>query len=465
MASSVDPAALKNCESACLVSLTGSARSSAAAMLVQKLLDEAILPHRNESARKKNVGDATRAKLQKATAALLADLTNLARPGRQSEVPLAGAHGMSRSHFSSAELGFGYDIFVQVVGGLEAEGLLARRVGYPRWGAPRGQKDGMATCFLMTELLLERAAAAGVLLDDWATHWTLKPFIVSGNSKRLELRAQRKAAKGAKLPSVGLPVDLSEPRAAELDAQIARINRFLLAQNIDGLSFRGLRRIFNDGDQPDFSWNKGGRFYTISGGQAYERWSSDVRQRLITIDGERVAEVDLRASHLTLLHGLAGQPMETTQDPYTISGLPRTVVKLWIAQAIGSSNPRPSQWSKKSRDGYAEALPGCWLADDYPIAEVRAAVTNRHPLLIDLKALGYSTLDLQYHEAEILRLAMEHLMFERDIPVLPIHDALIASHGAAGAVEDYLKCAFKEYVEDVTGRECLVVPQVSVKQP
>lgn len=451
-------------ENACPISLLGTARSPAAEGLVQQVLDAVILPHRGASERKKQVGDVTMLKLQTATTALLADLMNLARPSRRTNSPLAGAHGMSRSHFPSGKLGFGYDIFTEVVGALEAEGLLRRRVGYPRWGAPMGEKQGAATCFDITDRLIGMAAAAGVTTGDWEAHWTLRPSSVGEDGKRLELRAKRKTWRGDKLPSVELPVDLSDPKAAELDAQIERINRFLLSQDIDGLTFQGLRRIFNDGDQPDFAWNKGGRFYSIPGGQAYEQWNADDRQDRIIIKGEAVTEVDLRASHLTLLHALSGHPFDPSKDPYFIKDLPRLVVKLWVAQAIGLSNPTAKQWSRKSREGYSEALPGSWLEDDYPIRTVAGAVKKKHPLLIDLQSLGFSTLDLQYREAEILRLAMKQLMFAQGIPVLPIHDALIVPRSRTAEAERCLKDAFKKYVEGVTGRPCSVVPNVTLKE-
>jgi hypothetical protein len=431
---------------------------------VQQLLDEVILPRRAASGRQKQAGDATRLKLRTATTALLAALMNLARPSRKSNGPLAGAHGMSRSHFQSGKLGFGYDIFTEVTRALEAEELLVRRVGYPRWGAPKGQNQGATTCFHVTDEMLALATSSGVSTHDWEDHWTLRAEPSADQAvTRLELRAKRKSERGEKLPAEVLPVDLSCPRPAELDAQIERINVFLRSQDVDGLSFLGLRRIFNNGDQPDFAWNKGGRFYSIPGGQAYERWNADLRQRLITINGERVVEVDLRASHLTLLHALSGHPFDPSQDPYFVKDLPRLVVKLWVAQTIGSSNPRPFQWSRKSQADYEEERPGQWLQDAFPIREVGAAVTDKHPPLIGLRSLGYSTLDLQYHEAEILRLAMEQLMFAQGIPVLPIHDALIVPRTRAEEAEWCMKEAFKGYVEGVTGMPCLVVPNVTLK--
>ncbi|ANK12764.1 hypothetical protein A9D12_07205 [Erythrobacter neustonensis] len=372
---------------------------------------------------------------------------------------------MSRSHFRAGSLGFGYDMFIEVTRALEVKGLLVRRVGYPKWGAPKGERQGAATCFLMTDALWRLAGALGVTSGDWEDHWTLKPHqVLGGDQKRVELRKRRKLIRGVKQPSEALSVDLSDPRASELDAQIERINQYLLGQDIDGLAFHGLRRIFNDGDQPDFAWNKGGRFYSTLGGQAYERWNADLRQRLISIKGKRVTEVDLKASHLTLLHALADEPFDPSEDPYEVEDLPRIVVKLWVAQAIGASNPGARKWSKTSQAHFAEERPGQRLEDQFSIREVAAHVKAKHPLLVDVGVLGHSTLDLQFHEAEILRLAMERLMFTHDIPVLPIHDALIVPQTRTQEAARCLKEAFRDYVEGVTGRSCPLVPNVTLKE-
>lgn len=452
-------------EDACPIALLGGPTSPEAQRLVQTLMDDVVLPYRLTLGHSKNAGGATISKLTTAAEALLADLCSLTRARSSSGSRVAGAHGMSRSSFSSkGHLGFGYDIFSQVVRALEGEGLLTRKTGYPKWGAPPGERTGTATCFNLTEKMIELAVTHEVLLDDWSDHWTLKTSRGATVGRPvILLRAKRKTIKGEKQPAKSLPVDWSNARVQAIEEQMQRINAYLQSQKIDGLAFTGLRRIFNNGDQEDFDWNKGGRFYSMADGQSYERWPARYREALLTINDEPTTEVDLRASHLTLLHALTGEKFDPSDDPYHIEEYPRIIVKLWVAQAIGSSNPRPSQWSKKSKADYEEERPGCDLQVDFPCREVGAAVKNKHSLLVDLGFLRLSTLDLQYHEAEILRRAMEKLMFERGIPALPIHDALIVPQSFAGGAEDCLKLAFEEHVEDVTGDGCLVVPNVTLK--
>lgn len=452
-------------EDACPIALLGGPRSPAAHRLIQTLIDDVVVPYRLTLGHSKKPGEATISKVRTAVEALLADLFSLARARASSGLHVAGAHGMSRSNFSSkGHLGFGYDIFSQVVRALEGEGLLTRRIGYPKWEAPRGERTGTATCFSLTAKMIDLADAHEVLLDHWSDHWTSKTSrgaITSG--PLVSLRAKRETIRGEKQSAKSLPVDWSNPKVQAINGQMERINAFLQAEQIDGVAFAGLRRLFNNGDQDDFDWNKGGRFYSARGGQAYEFWPARYRQDLITINGELVTEVDLRASHLTLLHALRGEAFDPTDDPYKTDEFPRIIVKLWVAQAIGSANPRPKQWSRKSKADYEKERPGCWLQEDFPIREVGSVATIKHPLLVDLRNLGLSTMDLQFHEAEVLRLAMEKLMFQCGLPVLPIHDALIVPRPHTELAEGCLKAAFEDYIEEVTGKPCLVVPNVTLK--
>lgn len=453
-------------ERACLIALSGQPTSPEAQELVTSLLDDVVLPHRLTLGHSKRAGAVTIEKLRTATQALIADLMNLARPIGEGGSPVAGAHGMSRNDFpSKGRLGFGYDIFHQVVGALEAKRLLTISVGYPRWGAPEGEKTGSATCFCLTDAMFELARVHGVEVADWMKHWTLRATLgASTGMAFVELRTKRTGDFwSTKQPPKSMRVDFSDPKVLRLQNQMQRMNDFFRSQRIDGFTFGGLRRIFNNGDQDDFDWNKGGRYYSVPGSQAYERLPARRREGLITINGEPVKEVDLRASHLTLLYALTGRTFDPVRDPYDIEDWPRIIVKLWIAQVLGSSNPKPTLWSRTSNADYAAERPDSDLGQDFPIREVGAAVTNKHPLLIELRVLKMTTLDLQYHEAEILRLAMEKLMFEQGVPVLPIHDALIAPRSRTAIVEDCLKLAFREYVEGVTGAECLVEPNVTQK--
>src|SRR4029077_3184664 len=122
-------------------------------------------------------------------------------------------------------------------------------------------------------------------------------------------------------------------KALELEQQVRSLNEFLDRFDLRGGSHRGYVRIFNQGDDPAFNWNKGGRLYS-QGDQSYQRLKQTERLRM-TIHGEEVVEIDIRASYLTIYHAHYGAPLDPDpeRDPYDLPGLgaeARNVVKLWF---------------------------------------------------------------------------------------------------------------------------------------
>jgi hypothetical protein len=63
----------------------------------------------------------------------------------------------------------------------------------------------------------------------------------------------------------------------------------------------GFTRNFNNR-----SWKKGGRLYSVGGG--YQRLSEKKRLEM-TINGEAVVEIDIKASFLTIYHARLGVPL------------------------------------------------------------------------------------------------------------------------------------------------------------
>jgi hypothetical protein len=378
-------------------------------------------------------------------------------------------HGVSPKDFCSKTLGFARSIFLEVTNHMSGAGLLRVTKGAPRWHPAFDGfvvKGGDLTTYRLTPRALALAEERGIRLTDWATHWRLKGD-QSAPTKTCEqllvLRSTRKRVAGRKQDTRSLPIDQSDKRAGEIVRGIKALNDFLAKQDIGNIAFPGLRRIFNDGDQSNYGWNKGGRYYSLPGGHSYEVRPSEWRRTVITINSEAVDEVDLRASHLTLLHALLGKAFDTQQDPYDLPDFPRAAVKIWVSQAMGASNPWPRKWSARAQAEYEEERPGRWLEDEYSIREIGAYVTARHPLLEELRVCGLGPLDLMFHEAEILRLAMEDLMLTQGIPVLPMHDAIIAPRSALKEAQSALERAFAAHIKKVTGHPSLVVPKVTFK--
>lgn len=94
-------------------------------------------------------------------------------------------------------------------------------------------------------------------------------------------------------------------------------------------------------------------------------------------------------------------------------------------------------------------------------AKVRTAGIARYPFLGDLPSLGIASLDLMYHEAEIIRLAMEDLMDNHGIGFLPVHDALMVAKGNETIAAEALGSAFTRYFRDILGKANPPVPRIS----
>jgi hypothetical protein len=112
-------------------------------------------------------------------------------------------------------------------------------------------------------------------------------------------KASRRDAYGKKLHGA-LMKFTHTVASSHLEADMRELNAFLDEQDIDGGIHRGYVRIFDNGDDPNFEWNWGGRLYSQpSGTKNYQQLKSTQRRKM-TINGQPVAEVDIRASFLTI---------------------------------------------------------------------------------------------------------------------------------------------------------------------
>jgi hypothetical protein len=105
------------------------------------------------------------------------------------------------------------------------------------------------------------------------------------------------------------------PHTEHLEANVRELNSFLDAFKYEGGRHHGYTRIFNRGDAEDFDWNKGGRLYG-QGEKTYQQLPEEKRLEM-TINGEPVAEIDIKASHLTIYHARFAEPLEGAQPILT----------------------------------------------------------------------------------------------------------------------------------------------------
>lgn len=93
----------------------------------------------------------------------------------------------------------------------------------------------------------------------------------------------------------------------------------------------------------------------------------------ITINGEPVAEADLRASHLSIMHGLLGRALPDLKDFYHFPGVPRTVIKAWITATLGKGSP-VVRWAPRA----AAQEP---LVQHYEPRQVGGLICDRDPFM------------------------------------------------------------------------------------
>lgn len=419
---------------ALIMPLLGGPKSPAAEAAVEALFQEVVRP-RMEG---KQQRPSSLKKAWDALGALLSDLCRYRLHMRD------GKHGVAPKDFPAAELGFGRTAFMLVKDALSDAGLIRLKNGWNFTGegfdGAIARYGGSVTIFRLASSLVERL---GDLCGPEARqHWFHGSPKVRPTESLLSLRS-RKDASGV---ATELPYSVSEPGVANLIRRLEELNAFLLGR-VEGVAFGGLRRVYNDGDLPQKRWRRGGRYYSRKGAERYELMGEFGRVETILLDGEIVGEVDVRASHLAVLHGVLGLPFDPGRsDPYACGNVHREAVKAFLTASLGLGHLNLKRWSLRSKDAYEEKTGGRKLNEDYIVEEVRSAVLDRYPCLDRIEELGINSLDLQWHEAEVLTLAIESLM-ARNVPSLPVHDALLVPEAKLEEAKAALRRAFATHFE------------------
>lgn len=272
--------------------------------------------------------------------------------------------------------------------------------------------------------LLRLLSVSGITKYNVLHHFTQplpeRPLVLRAPSTRLN----RDKTKGKILTYV----ETDQTRAIE--NEIISLNAFMAGHPITGGSHSGYRRIFNNGTVNDYHWNKGGRLYSICH-DSYQSMDKRRRPRM-TIAGSSTSEIDVRASYLTVLHGLMGMPFDVESDPYDISSmiasphgpdLTRKAVKAWAVVTLGNGKHIKS-WPVDTAQAF-EAGTGLALRSSFPINTVRQSMIDKHPVLAGWGGTGISWADLMFHESQAMLSAMITLMNENNAPSLSVHDSLI----------------------------------------
>jgi hypothetical protein len=213
-------------------------------------------------------------------------------------------------------------------------------------------------------------------------------------------------------------------------------------------------RIFHNGDNPNFLWNMGGRLYSQHFKDSYQVMSGEERLKM-TINGEPVAEIDIRASYLTIFLSMHGIQLPEG-DPYALPGLGpelRDAVKKWMVATFGNSKPIV-RWPKRMLQRSPELR-------QHRVSTIAKAALTKYPTL---KAWGqplrnrtHGWADLMWMESNVMQSTMLELKREHRMPSLSVHDSLIVPAHSAETARAVLEAKFQSQRE--------VIPQLKINWP
>ena len=345
-----------------------------------------------------------------------------------------------------------YRTFIALIAALEGMMLIEKQTGMQRLTRnhfdPSGKPlatIGIATRFKATQGLKEILAEAGIKPEHVNSH-----FRQQLPAYPITLKAASRRQGGEKIRGKQMRF-VRTTRTDQLSDEVKLLNEFLDQFSLEPFLFSGFKRTFNEGDTNNFDWNKGGRLY-CQGSFNYQTEKSNSRLHM-TIDGEPVVEIDVRASYLTVLHGLLKKPFNPQQDPYEVDGIPRPLAKAWTVSTLGSLK-HLGRWPARLSSEYEEEY-GVKPSKLAAVWQVQKAMETKHPTLKDWGELSVTWADLMFHESEAMLGAMERLR-TMGIPSYPVFDSLIVRHRD----EESAKWALKSSYKDTVGIE----PELGVKK-
>jgi hypothetical protein len=402
-------------QAAIYATLRAHATSDAAKALVVKLAamveDHGIRTGSRKYRRKNTAG-----KLEYATGAFLA---NLLRP-LGTEEPNGGwvyRSGHAKSFTGGA---VSHRTFTQLVDGLTELGLLDHVDGHRVSSEPE-DTGKFAARFRATPALLSLCTEQGVEPTAGPDHFE---FEYDLPRRPIELRAEKVSSFYRDTKPVGRPMEFERtPTVETREGEVRELNEFFAKQTLRGGSHEGYIRIFHNGDDPYFDWNLGGRLYSQHFTESYQVFGKEARGRM-TINGEPVGEIDIRASYLTIFLSLHGIQLDTTKDPYELPGLGqehRDVVKAWMVATFGNTKPI-RRWPPRMLENSPELK-------QYRVADITRAALAHYPVLqawgTPLNGRVHGWADLMWLESAVMVSTMIELKRDHAIPSLSVHDSLI----------------------------------------
>lgn len=314
-----------------------------------------------------------------------------------------------------------------VVEGLVALGFTRHVKGYPEFSAFGPIRRFVSPKMCATPALLRLCAECGIEPADADEHFTIgppkNPVIVRGAAAYDE---DDRKIKGKVLKKLDVP--------EKLVSEVREINDFLEGVTLADGRHRWFFRGYNNGNVQGFAFDRGGRLYS-AGEKSYQSLKGEERL-MMKINGEQVAEVDIRASYLTILYAFHQQNFDSKHDPYLIPALgaeARDVVKMFVTATIGNGAPLHS-WSNRQAKDYKQKT-GQSLRRTWPIETIAKPVLAQHPILTRLqrriKGRVRDWSDLMWVESQAIVGTMLDLQRTDGIPSYPVHDSLIVPRSKA----------------------------------
>jgi hypothetical protein len=236
--------------------------------------------------------------------------------------------------------------FKFLIESMDETNLIGRSRQFRRGHDPGGW---LASRFWPMQRLLDLAEAAGVspasVRQDFrpdSTHqdWKQPPHV----TRPIRLVYGGKAdgfGKGKKW------FDAARPEALALRNEVLEHNAFAAQFEVEGCTPPRWHRVFHE------DWRLGGRWYSLGpSGWHYQSMAEAKRIEVIRINGERVAEIDIKACLLVLAHGVLGVPLPEG-DPYHVADdLHRPAIKRFINATLGKGSPL-ARWPDDCREEMA----------------------------------------------------------------------------------------------------------------
>ncbi|MBB4085104.1 hypothetical protein [Sphingomonas carotinifaciens] len=343
---------------------------------------------------------------------------------------------MASGSFSHCPIG--YKIFKRVLDDLMAKGFIDVTKGWK--GLRRDQ--GAVTRIRITTLMLEQLLKDGLTPKNVIHHFTCPSLIPPAATEcPIKLKGSSYRIKGKKFPAANMYINRDDPTFQALSSTMIAINSFLSEHHLslgndDPLSyFNGLQRIFHLGDKSYFKWNKSGRLYGY--GHCYQSLSKEDRKGL-SINKERVAEIDISACFATILHSIKKLPIPNRSDLYGGVDVPRAIMKDYVNAALGAGR-FPSRWTKEHKEKH-----GFDLQKRFPINIIKEKAVNILPILDCWGEGEISWADLHYLESSIIVDAISSLMKDHGIPCYPVHDSIIIPESKTELAK---QCLYNSFVK------------------